>query len=35
MDELVISRFASAFYAIEMSIYNWFKTLYDRVKKWH
>ena len=35
MDEVVIYRFASAFYAIETSIYNWFKILYERVKKWH
>ena len=35
MDEITIRNFATAFYAIEMSVYNWFITLYDKVKKWH
>jgi hypothetical protein len=35
MDELTMYRFAEAFYSIQNSIYNLFKTLYDRARKWH
>ena len=35
MDELIIYKFASAFYLIQNSIYNLFKILYDRARKWH
>jgi hypothetical protein len=35
MDELTIQTFASAFYSIQNSIYNLFKTLYERARKWH
>ena len=35
MDELTINKFASAFYLIQNSVYNLFKTLYDRARKLH
>jgi len=35
MDELTMYKFSSAFYSIQNSVYNLFKTLYERVRKWH